>query len=106
MYGPPSLRRLRAGLTGAGFADIWLKLSEDRADIKFRGGLTARVTPDDSKLLIRLWVQIFRAAGFGIGFPELGITNVDGPVISGAAWTASIEQVARQRAPAELQHDR
>ena len=48
VYGPPSLRRLRAGLTGAGFADIWLKLSEDRADIKFRGGLTARVTPDDS----------------------------------------------------------
>ena len=100
------IRQLRAGLADAGFADIRLKLSEDRADIKFRVGLTVRVMPDDSESLIRLWVQIFRAAGFGIGFPELGITHVDGPLIWGAAWTAPIEQVARLGAPAALEHDR
>ena len=74
--------------------------------IEFWVGLTAQVQPDDTESLIRCWIQIFRAAGFGIGFPELGITNVDGPVISAAAWTLPIEQVPRQGAPAELEHDR
>ena len=106
MYGLPGLREFRTGPAGAGFADIWLQLSRGRADIKFRVRFTAQAKPHDSESLIRHWIQNFRAAGFRIGFPELGITNVDGPVISGAAWTASIEQVARQRAPAELQHDR
>ena len=103
--GEPSLRRLRTELAAAGFQDIGLQLSDDRMDIEFGVGLTPLVKADDSESLLRLWIQVFRAAGFCVGFAELGITTVAGPFISGDALVAPIDVLARLGAPDVLEGD-
>lgn len=41
-----------------------------------------------------------RAAGFRIGFEEIGIAAVDGPIISGGALTGPINEICEHGAPA------
>jgi hypothetical protein len=103
LYGQPSLRRLRAELLAEGFQDIRFQLSDDLVDITFDVRLTTQVKAQDSKSLLRLWIRIFRAAGFCVGFSELGITNVEGPIISGITLTASLDPPAQPGTAIELE---
>jgi hypothetical protein len=103
LYGQPSLRRLRAELLAEGFEDIRFQLSDDRVDITFDVRLTAQVEAQDLESLLRLWIRIFRAAGFCVGFSELGITNVDGPIISGITLTTSLDPPAPPGIAIELE---
>jgi hypothetical protein len=96
--GTPDLNRLRIGLANAGFADIQFQLS-GHDSLSFTVRLTGQVSADDSASLLRQWVATFRCAGFRIGLEEIGIDDVDGPLISGTTWTGPLEEVAEGRAP-------
>jgi hypothetical protein len=98
--GAPSLRRLRTGLANAGFADIKLELGADREVLRFAVRLTPQVAAEDGDELLRLWVSVFRAAGFRIGFEEIGIDAVEGPIVSGGTLTGPINEICEQGAPA------
>ena len=103
--GRPDLNRLRDGLARAGFEHIKFQLSAQRERLSFTVRLTAKVSAEDSDSLVRLWITTFRCAGFLIGFEEIGVSNMVGPLISGTTWTAPMEEVAEGRAPAiELEH--
>ena len=103
--GTPNLRRLRGELQDAGFADIRLDLRAGGESLTFKVRLTPQVMADDSDSLLRLWIGLFRAAGFRVGFSEIAITAVDGPQISGGTLTGPIDEVAEHGAPAiELEH--
>ena len=107
VQGRPDLNRLRIGLARAGFEDIELQLCGHGESLSFTVRLTGQVSADDSNSLVRLWITTFRCAGFRIGFEEIGITDVDGPLISGTTWTGPLEEVAEGRATAiELERDR
>ena len=98
--GAPSLRRLRAGLANAGVVDIKLELRADREVLQFAVRLTPQAAAEDGDELLRLWVRVLRAAGFRVGFEEIGIGAVDGPIISGATLTGQINEIGEHAAPA------
>jgi hypothetical protein len=105
VQGAPSLRRLRAQLEQARFAGIELDLYAGGEALDFKLRLTPQVAAEDGDSLVRLWIRLFRAAGFEVGFSELGISSVDGTLISGKTLTGPIDQVAERGAPAiELEH--
>jgi hypothetical protein len=105
VHGAPSLRRLRANLAEAGFADIRLRLHPSGEEMVLQVRRTHRVDAEDSQSFLRLLVRTLRAAGFQVGFSELGIVNVDGAVISCYAPTAPLCQIMEHGAPAiELEH--
>ena len=101
----PDLNRLRAELVIAGFMDIVLRLDDDHQVLEFSLRLTGQVEDEDNETLLRLWITIFRSAGFRVGFEEIGIVGVDGPLISGCTLTGPIEEVAEHGAPViQLEH--
>lgn len=87
VIGSPSLTRLRAGFSRAGFQEVSLKLHEARDNLDFRVRITPQVGAADSQALLRLWIQLLRQSGFRVGFCEVGITEVDGVVIRGCTMT-------------------
>ncbi len=97
--GKPELDRLRTMLAKAGFTDINLKLSDNKQDLSFEVRLTAQVNAEGNDALLRLWITAFRAAGFPVGFEEIGITDVDGNLISGHTLTGPIAEIAEHGAP-------
>lgn len=96
VVGEPSLPRLRAVLADAGFADIQLTLSSAGEDLSFSMRVTERVEARDTESLFRLWISTFRAAGYPIGYQEIGIANVRGDLIGGHALTAPLEELGRR----------
>jgi hypothetical protein len=105
VHGAPSLRRLRANLAEAGFADIRLGLNPSGEELVLQVRLTHEVDAEDSQSFLRLLVRALRAAGFGVGFSEVGIVNVDGAVIGCYALTGPFIEIMEHGAPAiELEH--
>jgi len=97
VIGHPSLSRLSAALTDAGFADIELGLSDEGENLSFRVQVTELVPASDSDALLRQWITAFRKAGFRIGFEEIGIADVKGSVITGHTLTAPPYEIARRK---------
>jgi hypothetical protein len=107
VYGTPSLPRLRAKLVERGFVGIRLEVIADGLDLDVQVRLTAQVDVDDTESLLRLLITQFRSAGFRVGFSEMSIVNVDGPVISCHTATGPMEELVAQGPPAiELEHGR
>jgi hypothetical protein len=99
VVGSPSPRRLRAALAEAGLADIDPRLSAEGQDLSFKMRVTDRVGAHDSDSLVRLWIAAFRAAGFRVGFKEVGIIGADGSAVYGQALTGPIAEIAERGAP-------
>lgn len=81
-------------MADAGFADIEVQLSADRQDVSFNVRFTERVAAKDYEALLRLWITAFRAAGFRVGFEEIGIADADGTLVYGTTLTGPIAEVA------------
>ncbi len=99
VVGNPSLRRLHAALAEAGFADIELRLSADQQDLSFNVRVTDQVAAQDSDSLLRSWIIALRAAGFRVGFEEIGISDAEGSLVYGQALTGPIAEIAEHGAP-------
>lgn len=107
VHGAPSFRRLRANLAEGGFADIRLGLRPSGEEMVLQVRLTHQVDAEDSQSFLRLLVRALRAAGFRVGFSEVGIVNVDGAVIGCYALTGPTIEIMEHGAPAiELENDR
>ena len=107
VHDTPSLRRLRANLADAGFADIRLGLYPSGEEMAFQVRLTHRAAAEDSQSFLRLLLRALRAAGFRVGFSEVGIAYVDGAVIGCYALTGPLIEIMEHGAPAiELERDR
>jgi hypothetical protein len=48
---------------------------------------------------LRRWITTFRSTGFAVGFEEIGMTDVNGTVVSGHALTGPIHELAELGAP-------
>lgn len=94
--GDRSVERAQSHLADAGFADIHFRLPVEGHYLEFNCRLTPQVQAVDRESLVRLLIQVFRSAGYPIGFSEVGITGLEGAVVSGMAMTVSTEELEHE----------
>lgn len=95
LVGSPSLSRLAAALSAAGWEPQELALSKDGESVEYSLGgqtLQGRVAIERENTL-RTLIRVFRQAGFRVGFTEVAIGIFDGERITGSSLVGPLEQV-------------
>ena len=93
VIGTPSLKRLRAALAAEGWRPVELVLSDDQELINFhleRGQPVRAMSREQS---LRGLIQVFRSAGFDVGFSEVCVDDLDDHFMRGASLTAPVNQI-------------
>ena len=91
--GNPSVTRLRAALTTAGWHPLELVLVADRECIDFRLERGDAVRGLDKEQSLRGLIRIFRSAGFEVGFSELCIAEFYTTQLSGSSLVAPLQEI-------------
>jgi len=95
VVGSPSLSRLAAALSAAGWEPRELALSDDGEWVNFnlrRGDHWGHKATDREDAL-RTLIRAFRKAGFSVGFTELCIDKYDVDFLTGGSLVGPLEQV-------------
>jgi hypothetical protein len=93
LVGEPSLSRLRSVLKSAGLNPIQLTLEDHGETVEFRLLRSAGLAELNDDLMTRLLIAVLRRSGFGIGFSEIALLELDDAVVAGFTYVASLSEL-------------
>ena len=99
VVGTPSLSRLRSEMEQVGFPPIRITLDQDRETLDFDLHRSGEVNNLDKEQTLRRLITGFRAAGFGVGFTELCIVDVNSTSLTGTTLVGPLDEVCERGAP-------